>query len=651
MRLRFTLLFAVCTLWALNMDAIPGIHALDRYGVPQRSIFIEREEAPNEDGLRQNSNWVWYVNAKGELRADPWQPYLNTTNPEIQGRVSAEKFEVQNGFAYERSNFLGDGCMSLKSYPYGSSPTPRDNQGYEAGDGLSHAVGFLVECDDLEGNVTTLLTNRDGWHPNQKAWSSRFFGWAGLKIRAYNSAGEDVTITPRIRLLCVESYSNITYNDEQALYTFETIHADGNVHMLWATADSLGRDHPCARMAIEFEVSEPFNTFIEIFGMGLYAIYHQDNDSEHRPVYREYRIGSTYVLPWYDYDLGGRDLTVHSDEFLSASNWANNFNRPHRLDQDSVNAVGIDGGAQIGGYSFPGSMCYTSQIMAAWAKTEDLGWPQKEYLTVKEAQDFFGTWYEYTIQVPEDCEADINIATSANFNDSRIIQPAWGVNGAGGKLIQGLSRVVWPVRYAQAYVLELDGKPLKTNQTAYPEYILSEEMLHGTHAAQDEFLAQCATYDEFFNDIVPNKNRWTSTLLPNGEKNDTLFTWSYQNLGNQYTPGIPKYSVDASIGDQYQNVHLKEGTHVIRVNKLCRQNNGFRGLLFTIHDKTSEWTDELLGDLDGNGVLEVNDVVILAGLAMEGGASAAAVAIGDMDGNGLLEVNDVVILAGLVMGS
>ncbi|MBP5498708.1 MAG: leucine-rich repeat domain-containing protein [Muribaculaceae bacterium] len=60
---------------------------------------------------------------------------------------------------------------------------------------------------------------------------------------------------------------------------------------------------------------------------------------------------------------------------------------------------------------------------------------------------------------------------------------------------------------------------------------------------------------------------------------------------------------------------------------------------------------DLLGDLDGNGLLEVNDVVVLAEYAMSGGASAEATALGDMDGNGLIEVNDVVILAGLVMGS
>ena len=58
-----------------------------------------------------------------------------------------------------------------------------------------------------------------------------------------------------------------------------------------------------------------------------------------------------------------------------------------------------------------------------------------------------------------------------------------------------------------------------------------------------------------------------------------------------------------------------------------------------------------LGDMDGNGLLEVNDVVILAELAMSGGATAEQISIGDMDSSGAIDVNDVVILAELVMGS
>lgn len=68
-------------------------------------------------------------------------------------------------------------------------------------------------------------------------------------------------------------------------------------------------------------------------------------------------------------------------------------------------------------------------------------------------------------------------------------------------------------------------------------------------------------------------------------------------------------------------------------------------------DFESEQDQPMVGDLDGNGLLEVNDVVILAELAMSGGATAEQLAIGDLDGSGTIDVNDVVLLAGRVMGS
>ena len=160
-------------------------------------------------------------------------------------------------------------------------------------------------------------------------------------------------------------------------------------------------------------------------------------------------------------------------------------------------------------------------------------------------------------------------------------------------------------------MLELDGKPLKTNQTSYPEMIKDDAVLLGSHNSGDQFREAAYTADEFFNDVLPDKTKWRSTLLPNGTASDTLFTWSYQNLGNQYTPGIPKYSTDASLGDQYQNVRLTAGTHTIRLHKLCRLNNGFRGITFDIHEKTGEWDDVMLGDVNGDGEVNVSDVVAL----------------------------------------
>ncbi len=658
MKFRFTLLIAVCAITALSLNARGGLHDLmDKYGLEKRTIFIEREAAENQDGYRHNSDWVWYVNSKGELRADPWTPYLNTgtSRPE-------EKFDVLNAFEYPET-FPGDGCLSYVRYAYGTQPTPTDNQGYEVNDGFTHARGYILEADAWLGEDIVLTTNSDGWHPGQRAWSGNYFPWANLRIRAWNDYGEDVVITPVIELIGIDengqdgrpqywtvpSGTPLTPNGHNAGYEFDSFHADGSVYNLWATADSL-TGYPVMGLRITLKGSAVDGTKIEIYGMGIYSHWMDNYSSTHGLINREYRIGSSYMLPWYEYDMGGRDEAYHSSEFLQNSNQAYNFNRPYRLDQDSVNALGIDAGYDIGDWRFTGSACYTNQIFSAWSKLTDLGWADKEVVTKKEAQDFFGTWYEYTFSVPEDCEADINIATFANYGDARIIESGWGSNGPRGQ-IEGIGNTVWPKRYAQAYVLELDGKAIKTNQTSYPEMIHDNAVLFGGHTSES-FQAAAYTADEFFSDIVPDQTKWRSTLLPDGTANDTLFTWSYQNLGNQFTPGIPKYSTDASLGNQYQNIHLKEGVHVLRVNKLMRLNNGFRGLTFDIHAKTSDWTDDVkMGDVNGDGNIDVSDVVALANYVMGSAPEDFVIEAANINGTDGIDVADVVILAGQVMGN
>ncbi|MBP5498974.1 MAG: hypothetical protein J6X81_06380 [Muribaculaceae bacterium] len=63
------------------------------------------------------------------------------------------------------------------------------------------------------------------------------------------------------------------------------------------------------------------------------------------------------------------------------------------------------------------------------------------------------------------------------------------------------------------------------------------------------------------------------------------------------------------------------------------------------------FADVILGDIDGNRKIEVNDVVLLAEIAMGGDMGNVEFSIADIDENGLIEVNDVVLLAGMVMGS
>ena len=665
MKFRTTFLIAVCAITALSVNAKGGIQST--YGIAPRKVFIERQAARDYLNRPRDTDWFWWVTSTGELRANDWQPILNSNNDVVISQRGSEKFTITNGFEYTRES-EGNGWSTYKHFPYNANPTPTDNEGYKIGDGLSFAIGYDIECDDWGGDLV-LSTNENGWHPNQKAWSSAYFPWASLCIRVTNEEHPDMEITPVIELIGSKGYQDMSPvlnedgTEDNTLFTFDPVKADGQKHTVYATADYIALTHPCRGFRITFKGSsaEMF-THVEIFSVALLSQFYcanrdTDNDGvedlteEQQMLSRDFPVGGSYILPWFEYDLGGRDVAYHSNEFLSGSNWGANFDRPYRVDQDSVNGMAIDGGVAIGGFNFKGTALYTSQPMSPFDRMRDMGWGERQVVTKKEIQDFFGTWYDYTFTVPEDCEANINIATFANYNDARIIEAGWGANGPGGNIIEGMDHLVWIKRYAQAYVLELDGKPLKTNQTSYPEMIKDDAVLLGSHNSGDQFREAAYTADEFFNDVLPDKTKWRSTLLPNGTASDTLFTWSYQNLGNQYTPGIPKYSTDASLGDQYQNVRLTAGTHTIRLHKLCRLNNGFRGITFDIHEKTGEWDDVMLGDVNGDGEVNVSDVVALANFAMgeipEGFIKEAA----DLNNDGEVNIGDVVQLANNVMGS
>ena len=117
----------------------------------------------------------------------------------------------------------------------------------------------------------------------------------------------------------------------------------------------------------------------------------------------------------------------------------------------------------------------------------------------------------------------------------------------------------------------------------------------------------------------------------------------------EVTAFMPRpFSIDASVFEGVQQ-HGYCDLHVIDgAGPRYRAMEVWKEFTMIFEDAVASPTQ---GDLDGNGVLEVNDVVILAELAMSGGATAEQISIGDLDGSGTIDVNDVVMLAGMVMGS
>ena len=58
----------------------------------------------------------------------------------------------------------------------------------------------------------------------------------------------------------------------------------------------------------------------------------------------------------------------------------------------------------------------------------------------------------------------------------------------------------------------------------------------------------------------------------------------------------------------------------------------------------------LRGDLDGNGTVNLADIVMMRNWIMEGAPSADRIAKGDLDGNGQINLADIVALRNIIMG-
>ena len=162
----------------------------------------------------------------------------------------------------------------------------------------------------------------------------------------------------------------------------------------------------------------------------------------------------------------------------------------------------------------------------------------------------------------------------------------------------------------------------------------------------DAFTVKFSGYNRFYNGgsnsayecfLRSRKVGVPCTISGDGE-NDTLRVQSYR-LINVYGP---------SYNDVVRQI---KGLVIEKVNLT----NDTYGASKTSYGKSGKFTFErtgaLLGDIDGNGLIEVNDVVLLADIAMGGSMGDVQMSIADMDGNGLIEVNDVVLLAGIAMGS
>ena len=172
----------------------------------------------------------------------------------------------------------------------------------------------------------------------------------------------------------------------------------------------------------------------------------------------------------------------------------------------------------------------------------------------------------------------------------------------------------------------------------------------------------------------------TATLTSVGYTSGSLSTFSFINGSDCTIRNMANISVTCASGSSNRPFTGKSGVTTLKLinstgefkhkgysyNDVVRQ---IKGLVLenvnltndtysaskTSYGRSGKFTFEkigaLLGDIDGNGLIEVNDVVLLADIAMGGSMGDVQMSIADMDGNGIIEVNDVVVLAEIAMGS
>ena len=289
---------------------------------------------------------------------------------------------------------------------------------------------------------------------------------------------------------------------------------------------------------------------------------------------RNVNTNSTVSIGSHFYDQGGENVGYFSYNTRDNGSW-NTFWR--RTDVDSVairstditnNLSGIDG-LQYGYIELKHGPNEGNPADVNGGLTGDDN--SANPWTKKQATDYYGSWYNYTFNVTTPCYATINLSTAQGWIYSQS-----SINGNGNHgivLTDEGNKMIWSRRYAGgAYVLSLDGKNLKTNQSAFPSLLKSQSSMYNNKGVTD---TDCLSKTEF-KEVIGDYSRWTSTLLPDGTPNDTLFTYPYvvDVSESDYSRNfITDKVANAQAGDQYVSIPLTAGKHTLRVQNVFGRYN------------------------------------------------------------------------------
>jgi hypothetical protein len=132
-------------------------------------------------------------------------------------------------------------------------------------------------------------------------------------------------------------------------------------------------------------------------------------------------------------------------------------------------------------------------------------------------------------------------------------------------------------------------------------------------------------------------------LYPSNEIKIQYQDFNNASDGNYPNGGTPSHGCYSTIGIE---------SHLGEAGLQYTFNNTYPEAAATLYDGSAlfitdgSYSDFILGDINGDGVLDILDVVVLVNAVLSGGYTAP----GDMNQDGVLDVLDIVTLVNAILG-
>lgn len=189
-------------------------------------------------------------------------------------------------------------------------------------------------------------------------------------------------------------------------------------------------------------------------------------------------------------------------------------------------------------------------------------------VTQQNAKNNFGTWLEYTFDVPENCKADISLKAGSHWGAYAGVSggtPKYGAARAdGGFVVEGIAGD-WVKRYVCGAVLSLDGNDLQTNWSSHP---VNSGYTEAEYVDVLKNPSMGWTNNQILKDgIMVNSD--TLYIVPNPTSMDCWSTYYKGDLFNKIMTDSKDESLAPFVKPDYKDVVLTAGRHTIKVQSLA----------------------------------------------------------------------------------